>query len=148
MIFSQVQCAAKYIKMTKHSLYWYIGEASSLLWSARLLPFLQLKYFNILSVIGLEKSFPHSVYFTKHFSKHRSFFFCILKMNETFGNLSVLHNYINFSLHNNSQQILDGKDNNTAEKYDSVSTLIFFFYIYCPQQACKLSFSKWLSIML
>lgn len=91
-----------------------------------------------------KKSSSHSVYFTKHFFfKHRSSFFPpSVKMNGTFGDLSIVNTFINSSLHNNSLQILDGKDtNNTAEKYDPVSTLIFFLlYIYCPQHACKLFF--------
>lgn len=68
--------------------------------------------------------------FHQTFFETSEFFFCILKMNEAFGNLSVLHNYINFSLHNNSQQILDGKDNNTAEKYDSTPSVAFLATIF------------------
>lgn len=47
-------------------------------------------------------------------------------MNETSGNLSVF----NISLHNNSQQILDGKDNNTAEKYDPTPSVAFLATIF------------------
>lgn len=103
-----------------------------------------------------KKSSSHSVYFTKHFFLNTGVLFfplCILKMNGTFGDLSIVNTFINSSLHNNSLQILDGKDtNNTAEKYDPVSTLILFLlYIYIvPNMHASyfFFFTKYCNIML
>lgn len=52
-------------------------------------------------------------------------------MNGTFGDLSIVNTFINSSLHNNSLQILDGKDtNNTAEKYDPTPSVAFLATIF------------------